>query len=130
MSPFAKLRAFHEAFDLPHPVSPGLPDAGQRDLRRKLLTEEFHEYLDAEAQDDLVEIAKELADVIYIAYGTAVAYGIPMDAVFDEVHRSNMAKLGPDGKVIRREDGKVLKPQGWTKPDIAALVAPARSAHG
>lgn len=129
MSPFAKLRAFHEAFDLPRPDSPGLPDDDQRALRRKLLAEEFKEYMDAEDQNDLAEIAKELSDVIYIAYGTAVAYGIPMDAVFDEVHRSNMAKLGPDGKVIRRDDGKVLKPQGWTKPDIGAIVD-TRRAHG
>lgn len=121
-TPFRKLRAFHEAFELPHPNVAALPDADQRALRRKLLTEEFNEYMEAEDQDDLIEIAKELSDVIYIAYGTAVAYGIPMDAVFDEVHRSNMAKLGPDGKIIRREDGKVLKPEGWTKPDIKSIV--------
>jgi predicted HAD superfamily Cof-like phosphohydrolase len=77
--------------------------------------------MQAESEDDIVEIADALADIIYIACGTAVSYGIPLNRVFDEVHRSNMAKL-VDGKVIRRADGKILKPDGWTPPDTKAAV--------
>jgi predicted HAD superfamily Cof-like phosphohydrolase len=90
-------------------------------LRIRLLREEFDEYIKAENEDDIVEIADALADIIYIACGTAVSYGIPLDKVFDEVHRSNMAKL-VDGKPIRRDDGKVLKPEGWTPPDTKSAV--------
>ena len=62
-----------------------------------------------------------MADIIYIVCGTAASYGIPLNKVFDEVHRSNMAKL-VDGKPIRREDGKILKPEGWTAPDIKKVL--------
>ena len=90
-------------------------------LRMRLLEEEFNEYLESEIEDDLENIAKELADIIYIVCGTAVSYGIPLDRVFDAVHQSNMAKL-VDGKPIRREDGKILKPEGWTAPDIKSIL--------
>jgi NTP pyrophosphatase (non-canonical NTP hydrolase) len=72
---------------------------------------------------DLVPVAKELADVVYIAYGTAFTLGIDLDAVFAEVHRSNTTKLGPDGRFQLREDGKVLKGEHYQPPDIAAVVS-------
>jgi predicted HAD superfamily Cof-like phosphohydrolase len=116
--PYDAVDEFHAAFNLPRAETPLLPDISTRELRKALLREEFEEYLAAEADDDIVEVADALADIIYIACGTAVAYGIPLDMVFAEVHRSNMDKLGPDGKPIYREDGKVLKPAGWQPPDI------------
>lgn len=119
--PQEALWEFHTAFDLTRSEAPGLPSKDIRELRIKLLREEWEEYLEGEAADDIVEIADALADMVYIAYGTAVAYGIPLDKVFAEVHRSNMAKL-VDGKVIRREDGKVLKPEGWKPPDIEGVL--------
>lgn len=119
--PHHAVTEFHEAFGLMVNSVPALPDTATRDLRKKLLAEEYTEYTTAEAEDDIVEIADALADLIYIACGTAVAYGIPLDRVFAEVHRSNMAKL-VDGKVIRREDGKILKPTGWTPPDVAGIL--------
>ncbi len=100
------------------------PDMAERNLRMKLLSEEFNEYMEGEQKDDLENVAKELADIIYIVCGTAASYGIPLDVVFDEVHKSNMAKLGPDGKPNRREDGKILKPDGWTPPDIKKILWP------
>lgn len=100
---------------------PEFPDGGERVLRMRLLKEEFDEYNQSEYDNDLVNLAKELADIIYIVCGTAVSYGIPLDRVFDEVHRSNMAKL-VDGKPIRRDDGKILKPEGWTPPDIKKVL--------
>lgn len=113
---------FHKAFELTIGTEPMLPeDVSIRDLRIDLLQEEFEEYLEAEEKADIVGIADALADIIYIACGTAVAYGIPLDKVFEEVHRSNMAKL-VDGKVIRRADGKVLKPEGWNPPNIAGIL--------
>ena len=119
--PYDAVDEFHAAFNLPRAETPLLPDISTRELRKALLREEFEEYLAAEADDDIVEVADALADIIYIACGTAVAYGIPLDKVFAEVHRSNMAKL-VDGKVIRREDGKVLKPEGWTPPDVKGVL--------
>lgn len=118
---FNDVREFQTAFGLLQQETPKLPSEKDRELRIELLVEEMEEYLHAESADDLVEIADALADIIYIACGTADAYGIDLNKVFEEVHRSNMAKL-VDGKVIRREDGKVLKPEGWTAPDIAGVL--------
>lgn len=101
--------------------APAFPDDKERCLRIKLLEEEFNEYLHGESKDDLENVAKELCDIIYIVCGTAVSYGIPLDRVFDEVHRSNLSKL-VDGKPIRRDDGKILKPEGWTPPDIKKIL--------
>jgi predicted HAD superfamily Cof-like phosphohydrolase len=121
MSFYTDVRDFHQAFGQRIGEKPELPDIEERKLRIKLLDEEVFEYTDAEYADDLVEIADALADIIYIACGTAVSYGIPLDDVFAEVNRSNMAKL-VDGKVIRRADGKVQKPEGWTAPDIKGVL--------
>ena len=115
------VKDFQVAFGLKVGAKPELPLVEERTLRVNLLREEVNEYLNAEWDDDIVEIADALADIIYIACGTAVSYGIPLDRVFAEVHRSNMAKL-VDGKPIRREDGKILKPEGWTPPDTKGAV--------
>lgn len=105
-------------------TKPEFPDMHERNLRMKLMSEEFNEYMEGEQKDDIENVAKELADIIYIVCGTAASYGIPLDTVFDEVHKSNMAKLGPDGRPKRREDGKILKPDGWTPPDIKSILWP------
>jgi predicted HAD superfamily Cof-like phosphohydrolase len=112
---------FHRAFGQRIGEQPALPEMEERNLRYLLLEEEFNEYEKAESENDLVEIADALADIIYIACGTAVSYGIPLDKIFEEVHRSNMAKL-VDGKVLRRKDGKIQKPAGWTAPDVAGIL--------
>ena len=121
MSMFTDVRNFQRAFGQLVGEKPELPDSKERTLRMKLLAEEMYEYTAAENDNDIVEIADALADIIYIACGTAVAYGIPLDDVFEEVHASNMAKL-VDGKPIYREDGKVLKPEGWKPPDIEGVL--------
>jgi predicted HAD superfamily Cof-like phosphohydrolase len=128
MSFYTDVKDFHQAFGQRVGEYPELPDREERILRRKLITEEFNELTDAEYANDLVEVADALADIIYIACGTAVSYGIPLDDVFAEVHRSNMAKL-VDGKVIRREDGKVQKPEGWTAPDIRSVLDKAHTKY-
>lgn len=121
MSFYDDVKNFQTAFGQLVGEYPQFPDENERNLRKRLLAEEYEEYMNAEFDNDLIEVADALADLIYIACGTAVAYGIPLDKVFEEVHRSNMAKL-VDGKPIYREDGKVLKPEGWTAPDIAGVL--------
>ena len=121
MSFYTDVKDFHTAFGQLVGEYPQFPSREERLLRQRLLTEEYQEYMDAEFDDDLIEVADALADLIYIACGTAVAYGIPLDKVFAEVHRSNMAKL-VDGKPIYREDGKVMKPEGWQPPDIEGVL--------
>ena len=121
MSMFTDVKAFHQAFGQRVAEKPELPDTSERTLRMKLLAEEMYEYTIAENENDLVEIADALADIIYIACGTAVSYGIPLDDVFEEVHASNMAKL-VDGKPLKREDGKVIKPADWNPPDVEGVL--------
>ena len=118
---FLDVKEFQTAVGQHVGETPKFPDGGERVLRMRLLKEEFDEYNEGEYHNDLENIAKELADIIYIVCGTAVSYGIPLDRVFEEVHRSNMAKL-VDGKPIRRDDGKILKPEGWTPPDIKKVL--------
>ena len=77
--------------------------------------------MQGEEKDDIVEIADALADIIYIACGTAVSYGIPLDKIWETVHNSNMAKL-VDGKVLLRADGKIQKPEGWQPPNIEKII--------
>lgn len=118
---FQEVKKFQTAVGQNVSEVPQFPDENERVLRRKLLREEVDEYFDGEDKDDLENVAKELADIIYIVCGTAASYGIPLDRVFNEVHRSNMEKL-VDGKVVRRDDGKILKPEGWTAPDIKSVL--------
>lgn len=91
------------------------------ELRTKLILEEAQEFADAAAAQDPVEMIDALCDLIYVAYGAAVSMGIDLEAYFKEVHRSNMAKLGIDGKPIYNADGKVVKPPDWKPPDLARL---------
>lgn len=126
MTPLEMVREFHEAFGVPAYATPVIPPLKRQALRQDLMDEEHDELNRAIRSDDLVAIADALADLTVTVYGTALEYGINLDAVLEEVHRSNMAKLGSDGKPILREDGKVLKPQGWQPPDIARVLAGKR----
>jgi predicted HAD superfamily Cof-like phosphohydrolase len=117
----AAVKEFQQAFGQRVGDHPFLPNANERELRMRLMKEEYKEYKKAEKANDLVNLASELADIIYIACGTAVSYGIPLNEVFEEVHKANMSKL-IDGKVIRREDGKIQKPEGWQPADIEGIL--------
>lgn len=122
-TPFEKLVEFHEAFELGFPESPELPeDIETRKLRIRILVEEFEEYLEGEENNDIIEIADALIDIIYVAYGTGVEYGLPMDKLFNEVHRSNMSKLDENGNPIYREDGKVMKGENYTPPKVKEII--------
>jgi predicted HAD superfamily Cof-like phosphohydrolase len=117
------VREFHTAFGLPMETKP-VARTPQTENRVSFLREEFNEYLAAVEAGDLVEIADALADMTYVIHGTAHDHGIPLDAVVAEVHRSNMSKLGLDGKPILREDGKVIKGPAYFKPDVASILFP------
>lgn len=119
------VNAFHRAFGLPRRRSPSLDgvDRALIELRTRLLDEETAEFADAAARFDLVGMADALADVVYVAYGTALSFGLDLDAVLREVHRSNMSKLDADGRPVLRDDGKVLKSPGYFRPDVQGVIA-------
>lgn len=119
---FKQVQEFHNKFGLPVGKTPQFLTNDRTELRWDLLEEELDELNDAYDDGDLVGIADAIGDAIYILLGTAVEHGIPIDEVFDEIHRSNMSKLDEDGKPIYREDGKVLKGPNYIKPDIARIL--------
>ncbi|WAZ24539.1 hypothetical protein STRCI_005970 [Streptomyces cinnabarinus] len=121
-SPADLVRAFHHAFGLDARSTPTEIPPEVAAHRGELLAEEAAEVAEVAVAGPLDRLAHELADVVYVAYGTALVHGIDLDAVIAEVHRSNMTKLGPDGHVARRADGKVLKGEHYRAPDVAEVL--------
>jgi predicted HAD superfamily Cof-like phosphohydrolase len=116
---------FHRAFGLGIKDQPSAELPLEKNvLRYKLMREENEEYLDAATRGDLVEVADALGDMLYILCGTILEHGMQdkIEEVFSEIQRSNMSKLGPDGKPIYREDGKVLKGPEYFEPDIKTVL--------
>jgi len=89
----------------------------QAELYKNLIVEEFHETIAAFADKDIVEVADGLADMVWVIMGLASTLDIPFNKVWDEVRASNMSKV-IDGKILRREDGKIMKPDTYFKPNI------------
>ncbi|MBP9792708.1 MAG: nucleoside triphosphate pyrophosphohydrolase family protein [Flavobacterium sp.] len=120
------VHAFHSAFGLGINYSP-TGDLGENKnlLRFNLMKEENEEYLEAVQNNDIVEIADALGDMLYILCGTILEHGLQhkIEAVFDEIQRSNMSKLGEDGNPIYREDGKVLKGPNYFKPNFDVILS-------
>tara|TARA_R110002073_G_scaffold220418_1_gene380595 strand:- start:85262 stop:85648 length:387 start_codon:yes stop_codon:yes gene_type:complete len=119
------VKAFHTAFKIGYQKEPVAKlDASKLQLRFDLMQEENEEYLEAAKDDDLVEVADALGDMLYILCGTIIEHGMQdkIEEVFNEIQRSNMSKLGADGKPIYREDGKVLKGPNYFKPNIAKIL--------
>lgn len=125
------VRDFHDKFGVPVLHEPAVPVPERIALRQRLIREEYDELLTAmgvnqygaQVQDaNLPDVADAIGDLLYVVMGTALEFGIDMGPVIEEIHRSNMAKLGPDGKPIVDEHGKVRKPPGWAPPDIAAVL--------
>ncbi|MFM1876008.1 MAG: hypothetical protein RL266_1745 [Bacteroidota bacterium] len=116
---------FHHAFGIANSDRPE-SSLSEDDvlLRHRLMHEENEEYLEAAKNGDIVEIADALGDMMYILYGTICKHGLQdrIADIFDEIHRSNMSKLGADGKPIYREDGKVMKGENYFKPNIAKYI--------
>lgn len=120
----AAVTAFHNAFKLNINNKP-VADIGKRnELRFNLMKEENEEYLEAAKNNDLIEVADALGDMLYILCGTIIEHGMQdkIEAVFNEIQRSNMSKLDHDGKPIYREDGKVLKGPNYFKPNIEKIL--------
>lgn len=115
---------FHEAFDLPREPTPTVHVSDLlAALRVNLLQEEVGEFVEASEKRDLIAIADALADVVYVAYGSAITYGIDLDAVIREVHRANMSKLDENGRPVLREDGKVMKSNRYRRPEVGEVLA-------
>ena len=119
------VKEFHKAFKLDYLDQPKA-DLGinKNNLRFNLMKEENEEYLEAANNNDLVEVADALGDMLYILCGTIIEHGMQhkIDEVFIEIQNSNMSKLGDDGNPIYREDGKVLKGPNYFKPDIKRIL--------
>jgi predicted HAD superfamily Cof-like phosphohydrolase len=115
---------FHHAFGLPGAATPRCATVplALAELRIDLLVEEVQEFADAARNGNLAALADALADIAYVTYGAALTYGIDLDAVLREIHRSNMSKLGPDGRPVLRADGKVLKPVTYRPPNVKAVL--------
>ena len=121
----AAVHEFHSAFGLGIENSPTANlDIKKNLLRYELMREENEEYLEAANNNDLVEVADALGDMLYILCGTIIEHGMQdkIEEVFNEIQRSNMSKLGADGKPIYREDGKVLKGPNYFKPNIKTIL--------
>ncbi len=113
--------AFHKAFGVGVAQKPKAKTAKDiLNLRHKLMAEENEEYLEAAKNDDLVEVADALGDMLYILCGTILTHGMQhiIEDVFAEIQDSNMSKLGLDGKPIYRKDGKVMKGPNYRRPDL------------
>ena len=119
------VQAFHEAFKIGVNQKPTIEVSDKiKELRFNLMKEENEEYLEAVQNNDLVEVADALGDMLYILCGTILTHGMQhkITEVFEEIQRSNMSKLGEDRKPIYREDGKVMKGPNYFKPNIKAIL--------
>jgi len=122
VSNFDRVVDFMKTFGQEVKTSPEFPTYENQILRRDLIIEELTELQEAVDANDIVEVADALTDLLYVIYGAGAAFGIDLDACFKEVHSSNMSKLMPDGTVLRREDGKVLKGPNYFVPDLKKVL--------
>lgn len=129
MKQVKQVQEFHTKFKQPVGKSLNFVEYGRAKLRFNLMKEENEEYMDAVDQGDLVEIADALGDMLYILCGTIVEHGMQdkIVEVFDDIHRSNMSKLGEDGEPILRADGKILKGKNYFKPNISKIMSLKKS---
>jgi len=122
MSIEQQVRQFNLTYNKEMSEVPRLPTSPEASLMLNLIVEEIEELTQAIAEGDLVEVADALADILYVTAQQATTLGFPVDALLREVQRSNLSKLGEDGKPIYREDGKVLKGPNFSEPDIARVL--------
>ena len=122
MTNFEKVGKFMKIFGQDVKTSSGLSSEKINLLRIKLIEEELSELKNAMNEKNLTEVADALTDILYVTYGAGHAFGIDLDKCFDEVQKSNMSKLGKDGKPIYNEEGKVMKGPNYTEPNLKQFV--------
>jgi predicted HAD superfamily Cof-like phosphohydrolase len=149
---FEHVRQFHETFGHPIHAQPHVPDTKMIKLRLALILEEFielseaclnkeqegsknylqqlkqaesqlHQLTKSDIDVDVVEVADALTDINYVTYGAGHCFGVNLDACMQEVQRSNMSKLGEDGKPIYNENGKIMKGPNYSRPDLKSVLA-------
>ena len=122
MSNFDKVGTFMKTFGQEVKTKPSLSSDKINKLRIDLIKEELEELTEAMQKKDLLEVADALTDILYVTYGAGHAFGINLDACFNEVQNSNMSKLGNNGKPIYNESGKVMKGPNYYKPNLSKII--------
>ncbi len=122
MTNFKRVKEFMMTFGQDVKKKAVFPEKKIQDLRVSLIEEELQELKEAIKNKDIKEVADALTDILYVTYGAGHSFGIDLDKCFDEVQRSNMSKLGDDGKPIYNENGKVLKGPNYFKPDLTKFI--------
>ena len=122
MTNFEKVGLFMKTFGQEVKSKPALSSKKINDLRIELISEELEELKEAIKNHDLKEAVDALTDILYVTYGAGHAFGVNLDKCFNEVQKSNMSKLGKDGKPIYNESGKVMKGPNYFKPDLSKFL--------
>ena len=122
MTNFEKVGLFMKTFGQEVKTNPSLSTDKTNQLRVNLINEELEELKEAMTNKDLKEAVDALTDILYVTYGAGHAFGVDLDKCFEEVQRSNMSKLGEDGKPIYNESGKVMKGPKYFKPDLSKFI--------
>ena len=122
MSNFNKVKTFMNTYDQEVKNSPEFPESKIVQLRIDLIQEELNELKEAINNNDIIEVADALTDILYVTYGAGHSFGVDLDSCFNEVQNSNMSKLGDDGKPIYNESGKVMKGPNYFKPNIKKII--------
>ena len=123
MSNFNKVGTFMKTFGQEVKMKPSFSSKKINKLRIDLIKEELDELQEAMKNNDLLEVADALTDILYVTYGAGHAFGINLDKCFDEVQNSNMSKLGETGEPIYNESGKVMKGPNYFKPNLSKFVS-------
>ena len=122
MSNFNKVKAFMNTYGQNIKEKASFPEDSIVQLRVDLIEEELNELKEAIKNNDIVEVADALTDILYVTYGAGHSFGVNLDKCFDEVQRSNMSKLGEDGNPIYNDSGKVMKGPNYSPPDLKKII--------
>jgi predicted HAD superfamily Cof-like phosphohydrolase len=122
MSNFNKVKAFMNTYGQDIKEKASFPEDSIVQLRVDLIEEELNELKEAIKNNDIVEVADALTDILYVTYGAGHSFGVNLDKCFDEVQRSNMSKLGEDGNPIYNDSGKVMKGPNYSAPDLKKII--------
>ena len=122
MTNFESVKKFMQTFGQEVRTKASFPENKKINLRLSLIKEELAELEEAIEKKDIKEVADALTDILYVTYGAGHAFGINLDKCFEEVQKSNMSKLGKDGKPIYNDQGKVMKGPGYFKPDLSKFL--------